>query len=400
MHTKLNILVSGSSIAGPAAAYWLHRTGHTVTLIERSGQLRQAGQNIDVRGTGREVLRRMGLEAEALARNTGEIGTRFVDGDDRTIWEMPAGESDSDGATAEVEILRGQLSEMLVAALPDDVVTRFGQRVTDLVQDDSGVTVTLNDDAKERYDLVVIAEGTRSSTRRMVFGDVPTKSLGLYTAFGTIPRGEDDNRWWNWYNGTGGRSITVRPDNKGTTRIALSFLSPPKGYEDLPMDQQKRLLHEKFSDIGWKAPRILRGVAETTELYVDHLTQVFAPTYGKGRVVLLGDAAWCATPLSGLGTTLALTGAYVLAGELAWNSTVTAALRNYQQQMAVFVDKAQKLPPGGPRLAHPMTRGGVKALRTALRIAGSRPVHALSSRIPSRPSKAQDLPYYPDLRGS
>ncbi|MDG4669352.1 FAD-dependent monooxygenase [Mycobacterium sp. 236(2023)] len=398
MTTKLNILVSGASIAGPAAAYWLQRTGHSVTLIERSHELRQAGQNVDVRGTGREVLRRMNVEKEVLSRNTGETGTRFIDDHGRTLWEIPAGTSDSDGPTGQAEILRGELSKILVDALPDTVTLRFGQRITGLEQDDTGVDVTINDDVHERYDLVVVAEGTRSFTRTMIFGDVPTKPLGLYTAFGTIPLAEDDNRYWNWYNAIGGRSITIRPDNKGTTRVALSFLSPSKGYEDLPKDEQKRLLIDTYSDVGWKAPRILRELADTDELYVDNLTQVFAPTYGKGAAVLLGDAAWCATPLSGLGTTLALTGAYVLAGELARNSTIGAALHRYQEQMSVFVEKARKLPPGGPRLAHPMTRWGLTAFRTALRIAGSRPARALSGKLPSPPSKSEDLPSYPELR--
>lgn len=399
MDTALSVLVCGSSIAGPAAAYWLRRSGHDVTLVERSQQLRTAGQNIDVRGSGREVLRRMNLEREVKAHNTGEIGTRFVDDDDRTLWQIPAGDSDSGGMTANVEILRGDLSRLLVDALPDDTPFRFGRHVTDLGQGGGGVTVTFNDGERERYDLVVIAEGTRSSTRRMVFGEVPTKPLGLYTAFGTIARADDDNLWWNWYNGTGGRSITVRPDNKGTTRIALSFLSPPEGYEDLPIDRQKTVIIEKFADLGWKAPRILHGVADTDELYVDYLTQVFAPTYGAGRVVLLGDAAWCPTPVSGLGTTLALTGAYVLAGELARHDTVASALRDYQEQMAVFVDGAHNLPPGGPRLLHPMTRAGLTALRTVMRIAGSPPVRALGAIIPSRVSRRTDLPHYPELGG-
>lgn len=397
MNTALNVLVSGSSIAGPAVAYWLRHNGHDVTLIERSPRLRSAGQNIDVRGSGREVLRLMNLERDVMAHTTGEIGTRFVDDDDHTLWEIPAGESDSDGTTANVEILRGELSRLLVDAMPDGAPIRFGRRITDIGQDDTGATVTLDDGARERYDLVVVAEGTRSTTRRMVFGDVPTKTLGLYTAFGTIPRAEDDNLWWNWYNGTGGRSITVRPDNKGTTRIALSFLSPPRSYEDLPMDRQKAVLIERFADLGWKTPRILRGVADTDELYVDYLTQVFAPNYSSGRVVLLGDAAWCATPVSGLGTTLALTGAFVLAGELARHNTVDSALRGYQERMTAFVDGARNLPPGGPRLLHPMTRAGLTTLRTIMRIAGSPVVQALAARIPARPSRARDLPHYPEL---
>ncbi|WP_422743419.1 FAD-dependent monooxygenase [Mycobacterium sp. WMMD1722] len=396
MSTALKVLVCGSSIAGPAAAYWLLRNGHDVTIIERSPVLRGAGQNIDVRGSGREVLRRMNLERKVKSHSTGEIGTRFVDDEDRTLWQIPAGDSDSGGTTANVEILRGELSRLLVDALPDDTVIHLGRHITDVDQDDGGVTVTFNDGERARYDLIVIAEGTRSSTRRIVFGDVPTQSLGLYTAFATIPRAEDDDLYWNWYNGTGGRSITVRPDNKGTTRIALSFLSPPMGYENMPGDQQKTVLIEKFGDLGWKTPRILQGVAGTDELYIDYLTQVCARTYSAGRVVLLGDAAWCATPVSGLGATLALTGAYVLAGVLAGGDTVDAALCNYQERMSVFVDGAHKLPPGGPRLLHPRTRVGLSTLRTLMRVAGSPPARALAALIPSRPSPTTDLPHYPD----
>jgi 2-polyprenyl-6-methoxyphenol hydroxylase-like FAD-dependent oxidoreductase len=395
--TPQKVLVSGVSIAGPAVAYWLRRDGHDVTLVERSPRLRSAGQNIDVRGSGREVLRRMNLERKVKAHSTGEVGTRFVDDRDRTLWRIPAGDSDSDGATANVEILRGELSRLLVDALPDDTPIRFGRHATHLGQDDDGVTVTFDDGERARYDLVVIAEGTRSSTRRMVFGDVPITPLGLYTAFTTIPRAEDDNLYWNWYNGPGGRSITVRPDNKGTTRVALSFLSAPAGYEDLPMDRQKSVLVERFGDLGWKTPRILQGVADTDELYVDYLTQVFAPSYGAGRVVLLGDAAWCPTPVSGLGTTLALTGAYVLAGELARHDSVNAALSDYQERMTGFVDRARNLPPGGPRLLHPKTRAGLTTLRTMLRLAGSRPARALGALVPSRPSRAEKLPSYPEL---
>ena len=395
--TNLRILVSGASIAGPAAAYWLTRAGNDVTVIERADAVRTAGQNIDVRGTGREVLRQMNLEAAVLARNTGEIGTSFVDDSGTPICRFPAATEDDDGLTAEVEILRGELAELVIKTVSDDVDFRFGQQIVGINDEGDGAQVTFSDQSTETFDLVVIAEGTSSRTRQMVFGDVPKRQLGLYTAYGTIPRQDDDNRWWNWYNAPGGRSITVRPDNKGTTRVALSFLSSPRGYEREPMDRQKKIIRDVFHGVGWRAPQILDLLDATDELYVDYLTQIFAPEYSRGSTVLLGDAAWCATPLSGVGTTLALTGAYVLAGELAWAPTVAGGLRGYQEQMRGFVEAAQSIPPGGPRLAHPKTVAGVKVLRTALRVLGSRPVRKLGGALPTPSTKAKDLPRYPEL---
>lgn len=238
----------------------------------------------------------------------------------------------------------------------------------------------------------MVAEGAQSTTRTLVFGEVLTRRLGFYIAFGSIDRHADDGRWWTWLNAVGGRSITVRPDNVGTTRVALSFLSGPKNYEGMAPAQQREALRAEYAGVKWKAPRILDALAKTDELYVDDLTQVRATHWVQGRVVLLGDAAWCATPISGMGTTLALTGAYVLAGELASASTIDEGLRAYQERMRPIVGRAQKLPPGAPRIAHPRSRAGLSALRTAVRVAGSRPVRAAARRLPLAPPSRSPCP--------
>ncbi|HEY0237654.1 MAG TPA: FAD-dependent monooxygenase, partial [Friedmanniella sp.] len=124
------VLISGASVAGPALAYWLHRHGYDVTVVERAPALREGGQNVDVRGAGREVIRRMGLEDAIRAATTGEAGLRFVDTDDRTIASFPAGRSDSDGFTAELEILRGDLARLLVEHTRNDVTYVFGDHIT------------------------------------------------------------------------------------------------------------------------------------------------------------------------------------------------------------------------------------------------------------------------------
>lgn len=392
----MDILISGASIAGPTAAYWLAKSGHRVTVVERAPSLRTAGQNIDVRGPGREVLRRMGIEDTVLAQTTGEIGLRFVDGD-RVLAEFPAGDDDSSGATAQIEILRGTLSKVLVDAGAADVEYVFGDQIHRVDQDDAGATVTFAGSATRRFDVVILAEGSRSRTRDRLFDRVNLRELGLYTAFGTIPRSDDDDRWWTWYNATRGRSITVRPDNVGSTRVALSFLSGDRGLLDLDDDGQRRAIDAVYADAGWRAPRIRAALATTDELYLDYLTQVRTPSWSQGRVILCGDAAWCATPVSGVGTTLALTGAYTLAGEIASASTLSDALAGYERQMRPLVDRAQKLPPGTPRLAHPRSRAGLSVMRTLLRVAGSRPARAVADRFSSPDTDADELPDYPAL---
>jgi 2-polyprenyl-6-methoxyphenol hydroxylase-like FAD-dependent oxidoreductase len=397
MVSGLDVLVSGASIAGPAAAFWLRRAGHRLTVVERASKLRGAGQNVDVRGTGREVLRRMDVEGVALGQKTGELGIRFVDDRDVVLAEFPAGQDDSGGATAQLEVLRGALSAILVDAGASDVGYEFGDQIAEVIQCDDKVDVTFAGGVRRRFDLVVVAEGTQSSTRTLVFGEVPTRRRGLYTAFGSIDRHADDDQWWTWFNAVGGRSITVRPDNVGTTRVALSFLSRPKNYEGMALAEQRTALRAEYAGVKWKAPRILDALVTTQELYVDDLIQVRAPDWVHGRVVLLGDAAWCATPISGMGTTLALTGVYILAGELTSGSRVNEGLGAYQARMRPMVARAQKLPPGAPRIAHPKSRAGLAALRAALRVAGSRPVREATRRLPSTPSTSSTLPRYQPL---
>ena len=245
----------------------------------------------------------------------------------------------------------------------------------------------------------MVAEGAQSTTRTLVFGEVLTRRLGFYIAFGSIDRHADDGRWWTWLNAVGGRSITVRPDNVGTTRVARSFLSGPKSYECMAPARQRGALRDEYAGVAWKAPRILDALATTEELYVDDLTQVRAPDWVSGCVVRLGDAAWCATPISGPGTTLALAGAYVLAGELTSASGIGEGLRAYRERMRPMVARAQKLPSGAPRIAHPKSRAGLTALRTALRVAGSRQAQEAARRWPSTPSTSSTLPRYKLLDG-
>ena len=392
--SKRSVLISGASVAGPALAYWLHHYGYDVTVVERAPELREGGQNVDVRGAGREVMRRMGVEDAIRAASTGEVGLQFVDAAGGTIAEFPAYVSESGGATAELEILRGDLARLLVERTQDDVTYGFGNHITALDEHDDRVDVTFAHGPARSYDLVVAADGIRSSTRTLLVGDEPeVKPLGLYTAWLTIPRIDADTAWWRWFNAPGGRSAHLRPDNVGTTRASLTFMSQPRDYERLDTDALTAVLRRRFAGVGWEVPRILDAL-DDADVYFESIGQVRAPRWSRGRVALLGDAAYCASPVSGMGTSLALTGAYVLAGELARHADHTAAFAAYERLMRPYVKQAQQLPPGTPRLANPRTKAGVAAFHTLVRIGANPVVSSLTKGLFSPPAEKIELPDY------
>lgn len=390
-----HILVSGASLAGNIVAWWLGNAGFDVTVIERAPAFRDGGQNIDVRGTGREVLRRMGLEQAALEHGTGEKGTAWVDGNGDIVAEFLTKDLEGDGPTAEMEILRGDLARLLYESARERATFRFGESIARVDDHADGVGITFADGRSARYDLLIVAEGVGSATRDLVFpDDNDPRWMDLTIGYFTIPRTTDDDRKWRWYNATGGRSISIRPDRHGTARAMLSVQQPPGGEHQWTEDRQKAWLHERFADAGWQAPRVLAGMDATDDFYFDVLRQVRMKRWARGRVVLTGDAAWCATPLAGIGATLAITGAYVLAGELNRNPDVAAALAAYEQAMRPMVDDGQGVPKIGPRMMNPHSRLGIHLLHGALSIASRPAIRDMAAKLFAREPESPDLSCY------
>ncbi|WP_407521906.1 FAD-dependent monooxygenase [Methylobacterium oryzisoli] len=395
------ILITGASVAGTTAAWWLGRSGFDVTVVERAPAFRDGGQNIDVRGIGREVLRAMGLEQAALDRGTGEEGTAWVDAQGRVAARYIAEPSQGDGPTAEVEILRGDLARLLHEPARACAAFRFGDRVERIEEDAEAATVHFASGHAERYDAVIVAEGVGSSTRERVFpAENAPRWMDLTIAYCTIPRTPTDDRMWRWYNAPGGRSVSLRPDRHGTTRAMLSIQQQPGGEQDWDGDRQRAFLRERFADAGWEAPRVLAALDDTDDFYFDVLRQVRMKCWSRGRVVLTGDAAWCATPLAGIGATLAITGARVLAGELSLTDDVAGAFAAYERAMRPMVEQAQGVPKLAPRLMNPHSRVGIRLLHAALRVASRPPLRGLAARLFAGSPAEPDLSRYGDGRST
>ena len=389
------VLISGASIAGPALAFWLRRHGMEPTVIERAPELRLGGQTVDLRGAGRTVVERMGLEQAARERATREKGVLFVDEHDRVRASFDTAALGGEGFVVELELLRGELADLLHQQTRERTEYVFGDEITAMTDTGDGVEVTFRNGPDRRFDLVVLADGLRSRTRDLVFADIArTRSFGLYAAYFTIPHHTSDRRWARWYNAPGRRVVMLRPDNQGTTRALLSFLTPQSGLERLQFPAQKQYLRRHYADAGWETPRVLAGLDDSPDFYFESIGQMYLQKWSRGRIAVLGDAAYCASPLSGMGTSLALVGAYVLAGELSRHPDHRRAFRSYEQIMRPYVAQAQKVSWIAPRLASPNTRTGIRILNTLAGLAANPRLSRIATRFTNPPSDAIDLPTY------
>ncbi len=342
------MLVAGASIAGPALAHWLRRRGAEVTVVERAPGLRPGGQAVDARGVAKEVIRRMGLDAAVRAACTDTAGAYTVDVDGNVLETYRADDDGGDGLIAEIEILRGDLSQVLYDDTRDGVEYVFDDRIAELVQDADGVDVTFTSGDRRRFDLVVGADGLHSTLRAMVFGPRErfVRHLGLVLAFYSVPNEFGLDRWFlDYQDHESARSAGLRPIKDATRAMAVfSFPAADFDIDHRDVDGQKHLLRERMAGLGWSTPRILAHLDDAPDFYLDQVAQVVMDRWSDGRVALIGDAAFSPSPMSGAGTGLALVGAYLLAGELAaaqWDPAVGFAA--YEARMRTFVEANQEI---------------------------------------------------------
>jgi 2-polyprenyl-6-methoxyphenol hydroxylase-like FAD-dependent oxidoreductase len=361
-----NILVVGGGIAGPALAFFLHRYGMKPVVVERAPEIRLSGQWVDLQAEGKEVAWRMGIESKVREKIAEEQGTQIVDSVGRPQVSFDADSFAGNGSVEENEIRRPELANILYEHTRNDVEYVFGDSPQAIDDRGDKVQVKFASGTLREFDLVVGADGIHSKTRRLVFGDEsPISYADLYAAFFDIPRSDSDGSWLRFYTAPGGRSVALRPYSQDKTLVYLCFRSKERGYENLDVDMQKRLIQKLFADAGFEAPRILRELPNLDDFYFTSIAQVKMDRWSKGRVTLVGDAGYCPSALSGMGANVALVGAYILAGELSRHQDYSEAFKQYETWMRPYVTKAQKIIPGIVRCALPNTRTAID-LRNAV----------------------------------
>jgi 2-polyprenyl-6-methoxyphenol hydroxylase-like FAD-dependent oxidoreductase len=339
-----NVLISGASVAGPALALWLSRYGFRPTIIERAPVVRPGGYAVDFRGASMRVLEKMGLLAEVQRMETRTGAITIVDSANKKIASMP------DGFTSgELEIMRGDLAGIFYEATRQDTEYIFDDSIASITEGETGMDVTFLREGPRTFDLVIGADGLHSKVRSLVFGDEARfiHNLGYYVAIFTTPNHMNLDHSGLYY-GTLGKKVGIFSARENSeAKASFFFASPPLEYDRRDVAVQKEILRERFGKEGWEVPRLLKMMDEAPDFYFDSVSQIRMDRWSAGRTALLGDAAYCASPVSGMGTGMAVVGAYILAGELhEANGDYTVAFARYEAEMREYVRQCQKLAEG------------------------------------------------------
>ncbi len=390
-----NILISGAGIAGPSVAFWLAGSGHRVVVVERSADLRLGGQAVDVRGAGRTVIERMGLLPAIRTLALRQRGMSWVDDRGRVRARMGVDAFDGEGFISELEILRGDIASVLFDATRDAVEYVFDDTITELAQDADGVDVAFARTQRQRFDLVIGADGLGSVVRNLAFGD-GIRSLGCLISWFTAPDPGDLDGWYEMYLAGSGRNASIRPGRvAGEAKASLGLRMPRGMAVPTSRQEQKELLARQFDGVGWRVPQLMSAMENATDFASAELGQIHLPSWSQGRVALIGDAAASPSPLTGLGTSVALVQAYVLAGELLTaKGNHRRAFARYEQVCRSYVTSAQELPPGGAAGFTPRSELAIRLQTLGMRYATRWPMRPM---LEKQFSKAADLalPDYP-----
>lgn len=335
------VLISGASVAGPSLAFWLSRFGFEPTIVERTPSLREGGYAVDFRGTSMEALRRMGLLERVRAEATNMGDMFFVNARGRKTARMPAA-----AFSGELEIMRGDLAKILFQASAAKTEYIFGDSIAEMTEQGGGVEVSFDSGRQQRFDLVIGADGQHSNVRAKAFGPEAefVKKLGLHASIFTVPNRLDLDYSGHLFSAPGSVAGVYSARRNTEARALMFFDGIEDNYDYRDVAQQKRLVKQRFAGQGWCVPQILADMEVAPDFYFDSVCQVRLSQWSKGRVALLGDAAYCASPLSGMGTGMAVVGAYVLANELKLASTDhRQAFARYQQKMRPFANASQAM---------------------------------------------------------
>ena len=387
------ILISGASIAGLTLAHWLARHGFRPVVVERAAALRTGGNGVDVRGRAGEVAERTGIMPRVRALTADVLGIKFVDAADRAVARVDMRTLDP----SSVEIMRGDLVALLREVTDAEIL--FGDSIRGLEQDDDGVTVTFEKAPARRFDLVAGADGMHSHVRRLAFGaeDEFVRHKNHYFAFADADAALGEDRWVTMFSTPGRMAGIYRSGNHAQAKAYFAFRSAPLDYDHRDPSVHKRLVGDAFRDqTSWRTRELLDSALADPDFYFDACAQVHMTSWSAGRVVLVGDAAWCPSPASGAGAELALVGAYHLAGELAAaRGDHQAAFTRYDAALRPLVATRQKIGPN-LRLMVPRTEAGRHVRNALVRLPLLKAASAVERRAQAR--NARPLPEYAPAR--
>lgn len=365
----MRVLISGASVAGPVLAYWLKCYGFIPTVVEKAPTLRKTGGHaVDLFRPAMDIVERMGLLEQVQAKKTGtERLTLFRDGISRPV-HVEMSRLMTAVSDRHVEIMRDDLSEIFYDATCDEVEYMFGDSITSISQ--SG-QVTFEHREPRRFDLVIGADGLHSNVRGLVFGAESGFSafIGAYLAVGSVPNYLHLDGDMILCSGPGRMAGIYSARHMDDARAVFLFRSRELDYSHRDIPRQKQLLREAYAGMGGEVPRLIAELDRTSAFYFDSITQIHMNTWSRGRVSLVGDAGYCPGPAVGGGTSLAVVGAYVLAGELAAaGGDHVRGFRAYERELDDYVRRSRAFALGVAKRLIPDSRAELWAMANGARL--------------------------------
>jgi len=345
--TRKEALIAGASIAGLVTAYWLGKAGYRVTVVEQAPALRLRGAAVNLEGAALDVAKRMGLLAQLQANSLQLERWEFKNAADETVGllDLSSGEPQA-GEPAEpeqIEIVREQLLPLLRGALDQDVTFLFSNRLVALHETPAALHATFADGTQRAFDLVFGCDGLHSGVRRLWFGPEADYAhfLQHYFSLTIVPKSLVPPNTAQLYNIPG--KVIMLNAYKQKTDICFCFFSEMEIlYDYRDTAQQQALIAHAFVGQGWRTDELLAEVARAPTAYFDQFCQIKMPSWTKGRVALVGDAGYCASPGAGMGGSLAMIGGATVAEALAaHNGEVEAAFAAYNRQLRPLVEEVQ-----------------------------------------------------------
>ncbi|MFI2257618.1 FAD-dependent monooxygenase [Streptomyces tubercidicus] len=392
---RRTVLISGAGVAGPALAFWLNRYGFAVTVVEKSGTLREGGYPIDVRGTALEVVRRMGILPQLLDAHIDLRRLTFLDADGGEVASVNPHTLTGGVAGQDLEVRRGDLSDALYTAVRDDVEFLFHDSIDALDQSDHEVDVTFRGGGRRTFDMVIGADGLHSRTRALVFGPEEQfhRYLGYcfagFTLHNTFGLSHETVLW----NTPGRAAALYAVGDNDDVHALLNFAHPEPPFDAFRNPEAQRdLVTAVFADARWEVPGMLAALRDADDLFFDGVSQIRMPRWSSGRVALVGDAAYAPSFLTGQGSSLALVGAYMLAGSLA-DRGHTAGFAAYEHHTREFVTVNQDQVGEGDATLFPTTARALEQRNDMLRNLSAMPS---AERLPAH--SALTLPEFMPMR--
>jgi len=337
------VLISGASIAGLSTACLLDKLGYAVTVVEQANEPRTAGAAVDIRGTAVEISKRMGIFDQLTANRLRVELIEFKAADDSTAGSIVLPNEDVDNQDDDIEIERDIFINSLFNQLLTTVTFIFNNSIATLAETSNGVDVTFKDGRDQSFDLVIGCDGLHSVVRTRWFGHEAEYAyfMNAYFSITTVNKLLIAEKTMQLFN-VPDKAITLNAYN-GKTDIIFSFFSETEiPYDYRNIDQQRAIILHQFAGQGWRTDALLAEVHQSGKFYFDKFCQLKMPSWTKGRVALVGDAGYCASPAAGMGASLSVIGAAALADALQkHNGDPELAFREYNQMIRPFIEDVQ-----------------------------------------------------------